>query len=834
MHRFLQLFSTPVTRWPGRVLVVVLLAVAIPAAFLPSLTLEVDLTEFRSDSSESGQAMAIVEDSFIDSGAFVQVVLDAGPDGNILSSDGIEALFALDQQIVETVGEDARLDSNGQPQIRSVPSFASQMVQAQGMDTGTLSDVQISQLVSQTVSERTDVAELMSHDLNVDEGSARAAVSIVVLDSELGASEREAVSSRLETSLDAVAVEQLAGFEVMVVSESLFENSIQAATQDEAPILFGTALLVIIVILGFMYRAVLDVVIGLLGLVLTIVGTFGIAALLGPSYLGVTGPLSQLAILVPVLIIGLGVDFAVHLTTRYKEQRESGDGPRRAANRAIHTVGAALVLASAATVVGFGANAFAPLQITADFAIQIAIGILVAFLVMGFAVPSARVLIDRRASLAVPSEREQQQKADRMMDQPARFAARLPLAGALFAAILASGSLVAATDLEISFDRDDFVPSGSHAELLRDRQDELFGGQLDDVTYVVVEGDLTDPALVNAMFEAEQALADVPYVATVAGEPQVRSLNAMFQTVLSTEGQPADNAPALSPEMIGWNGEGFAPEANLEPVYAMMREQIGESEFEMFVNSDHSQSLVQIQTTAGDSAAGELRAALSEAYTPISDAGGETHITSASMIMSEMSDELAGFQLQSLGMTLVIVVVILAGYYGFANRAIALGIIAMIPAVVSASLLLGTMWVLGISVNAVTATMTAIAVGIGVPYGVHVVNRFAEEISRGLSPDDSARKTLKNTGRAIVGSGLTTFGAFVVLSFANLGPVQQLGMLGAFGIAFALLAAIFVMPGVLILWARRQGSTYSDLEGAQSTPSNAGTPVRSGSSSYGR
>jgi uncharacterized protein len=803
MHSFLRLFSAPITRWPGRVLAIVLLAVAIPAAFLPSLSLEVDLTEFRSDSSESGKAMAIVEDSFIDTGTFVQIILDAGPDGNVLSSEGIEALFALDQQIIQSVGEDARTDSNGQPQIRSIPSLAGELLRGQGLEPSLLDEAELSRVVSQALSERTEVAELTSNDLNVEQGSARAAVSVVVLAPDLSANEREAVSNRLQASLDVMASEQLSGFEVMVVSESLFENSIQTATQEEAPLLFGIALLVIVGILGFMYRTALDVVIGLFGLVLTIVGTFGIAALLGPSYLGVTGPMSQLAVLVPVLIIGLGVDFAVHLTTRYKEQRDSGDGPRRAAERSIHTVGAALVLASAATIVGFGANAVAPLQITADFAIQIAVGILVAFLVMGFAVPSARVLIDRRAALGATSK-HQQQNAGRIMEQPASFAAKLPLAGALLATILASGSLVAATDLEISFDRDDFVPAGSHAELLRDRQDELFGGQLDDVTYVVVEGELRDPAVINAMIKAEQSLGDVPYVATAAGEPQVRSLSAMLQMVLNGGAQPAENAPAPSPEMIGWNGEHFVPDANLEPVYEMLQDRIGSSEFGLFMNSDYSRSLVQIQTTAGDSGAGELQNNLHEAYAPVSDAGGDVHITSASMIMSEMSDELAGFQLQSLAMTLIIVLLILVGYYGFANRTLALGVIAMIPAVVSASLLLGTMWVLGVSVNAVTATMTAIAVGIGVPYGVHVVNRFAEEFSSGHAPNEAARKTLQNTGRAIVGSGLTTFGAFVVLAFANLGPVQQLGMLGAFGIAFALLSAIFVMPGVLILWARRR------------------------------
>lgn len=804
MQWFLRLFSVPVTRWPAQTLVLVLIAVAIPASFLPSLALEVDLTEFRSDSSDSGQAMSVVEDSFIDTGTFVQVVLDAGEGGNVLSGAGVQALYALDQEIIDTVGDDARLDSSGKPWIRSIPSATRELANARNVDVSQLPDTQLQDLTLSALRERADIAELTSTDLDLEQPGARAAVSIVMLDSDLHASEREAVSTRLQTALDTASAERLAGFEAMVISESLFENSIQTATQDEAPLLFGTALFVIIGILGFMFRSVRDTVIALIGLVLTIVGTFGIAALLGPAYLGITGPMSQLAVLVPVLIIGLGVDFAVHLTTRYREQLAAGDASRSAASRSIHTVGAALVLASAATVIGFGANALAPLQITADFAIQVAVGILVAFLVMGFLVPSAGVLLDRRMERAPVDGHRHDLRPDRIMGQPANFALKLPLAGAILAIVFGAGSLVAATDLDVSFDRDDFVPAGSHAEHLRDQQEHLFGGQLDDVTYIVVEGDLTNPDLVNAMIEAETGLADVDGIATISGEPQIRSVTSMMDMVLASSNGQDEESMAPSPEVIGWEGSGFAADANLEMFYGGLQEQLGASEFEMFVSSELTRTLVQIQSTAGDAGAGTLRTSLLEAYEPVESAGGTVHITSDSMIMSEMSDELAGFQLQSLGMTLIIVLLILVGYYGAAQRMLTLGFIAMIPAVVSASFLLGTMWMLGIAINAVTATMTAIAVGIGVPYGVHIVNRFSEEFL--LRPDagNAVRRTLEQTGWAIAGSGLTTLGAFIVLAFANVGPIQQLGLLGAFGIAFALLSALFIMPGVLVFWARGQ------------------------------
>ncbi|WP_276319873.1 MMPL family transporter [Egibacter rhizosphaerae] len=113
------------------------------------------------------------------------------------------------------------------------------------------------------------------------------------------------------------------------------------------------------------------------------------------------------------------------------------------------------------------------------------------------------------------------------------------------------------------------------------------------------------------------------------------------------------------------------------------------------------------------------------------------------------------------------------------------------------------MWLLGVSFNVLTATLTAIAVGIGVPYGVHVVNQFVEDL-RDAHVDIAIERTLRATGAALTGSAVTTLGAFVVLSFSDLPPMQSLGRLGSVGIGFALLAAILVQPGALVLWARRR------------------------------
>ena len=805
MNAFLRLISRPVTTVPGVVLIVLILVTALLGSRLPSLEMEVDLTEFRSDSSQSGRTMDLVEREFVDSAAALQVIIDAGPDNDILSIDGLEAITRVDQLIVDTLGDDLRTDQDGQPLIRSIAAVMDQRLAEADLSLERLTDTDINVLAGRTLTENPDLARQTSLDRDLEHGSARAVFSVAMLDADLSATERTDAAERLNNALsgDTVAETGPSSPEISVVSQTLFEQSVMDSTREEAPLLFGLALLVVLGIMGFMYRAVIDTLIGFAGLALTIIWTFGFAALMGPAYLGWTGPLSQLAILVPVLMVGLGVDYAVHLTTRYREQRTLGDSPVRAARNAIHTVGAALVLASAATVIGFAANATAPLQITADFALFVAVGIISAFLVMGFLVPSARVLLDRRELHGEEAALETVPGSLWLTGGPARLAKRFPAFGFLAALVFMSTSLVAATDLDIEFNRDDFIPSGSQAAVLQETQDALFGGQLDEVTYVVITGDFTDPALLNAIMAAEENLAGIEGVATLDGVAQTRSITTLIDTMMRSAADTDSPAHAVATS-VGWDGSAFDADADLRPLYGQVRQSADPAQLGQLINDDYTMGLMQIQTTGGDAGASRILDSVEQAFAPVAAEGAEISITSEPMIMGEMSDELAGFQLQSLGVTLALVLLILGTYYRIVHRHLLLGVIAMIPALVSASLLLGTMWLLDISVNAVTATMAAIAVGIGVPYGVHVVNRFAEEMAAGHSADDASQRTLHQTGRAIVGSGFTTLGAFVVLAFANLGPIQQLGLLGAFGIVFALMSAMLVMPGALTIWGRRQ------------------------------
>jgi predicted RND superfamily exporter protein len=104
----------------------------------------------------------------------------------------------------------------------------------------------------------------------------------------------------------------------------------------------------------------------------------------------------MLGSMVPILLIGLGVDYGIHLTMRYREELVRSDSISRAGSIAVVSAGAALLLAALTDMVGFLSNLSSPIGPVQEFGIIVAIGILSSYIIFVTFVPACRVLVDRR------------------------------------------------------------------------------------------------------------------------------------------------------------------------------------------------------------------------------------------------------------------------------------------------------------------------------------------------------------------------------------------------------------------------------------------------------
>lgn len=98
-------------------------------------------------------------------------------------------------------------------------------------------------------------------------------------------------------------------------------------------------------------------------------------------------------------------------------------------------------------------------------------------------------------------------------------------------------------------------------------------------------------------------------------------------------------------------------------------------------------------------------------------------------------------------------------------------------------------------------TMTVIIVGpillaLGVSYGLHITNRYAEE---GGTKKEKIRGALSSTGKAVFLSAVTTVIGFVSLVFTPMAPIQTVGIALSGGIVVVYILTMFMVPNLTLL-----------------------------------
>ena len=98
-------------------------------------------------------------------------------------------------------------------------------------------------------------------------------------------------------------------------------------------------------------------------------------------------------------------------------------------------------------------------------------------------------------------------------------------------------------------------------------------------------------------------------------------------------------------------------------------------------------------------------------------------------------------------------------------------------------------------------TMTVIIVGpillaLGVSYGLHITNRYAEE---GGTKKEKIRGALSSTGKAVFLSAVTTVIGFVSLVFTLMAPIQTVGIALSGGIVVVYILTMFMVPNLTLL-----------------------------------
>ena len=90
-------------------------------------------------------------------------------------------------------------------------------------------------------------------------------------------------------------------------------------------------------------------------------------------------------------------------------------------------------------------------------------------------------------------------------------------------------------------------------------------------------------------------------------------------------------------------------------------------------------------------------------------------------------------------------------------------------------------------------------IGVGIDYSVHITERYRQELSKGVDRRTALELTARHSGRALTGSAASTMFGFAIIFFAPMPMFSSFGLLTALMILMAFVAALLVLPSLLIM-----------------------------------
>ena len=616
------------------------------------------------------------------------------------------------------------------------------------------------------------------------------------------------------------------------------------AVGDSFIIITPVALAFVLFVLGVAYRDPLDIILGFVGIALVLVWLFGLLAWLEI-------PTSQLFIAIPFLLIGLSIDYALHVVMRYREAREgtlgldsmgaefTDPGVRKGMALGLGSVILALSAATFSTGVGFLSNVVSPLPAIQDFAILCAGGIVATFFVFGLFLPAVKIELDESIETRFNRTRRRpafgvgEGLANRGLSRVASIASSAPVIIIFVALLLATGGAFGATTIDTEFNEADFIPreapswtqylpgplepgtytiradftylsenfalggdSGEAGVLIRESN----GDDLADDGSLTDGSNLTDGQVLVAIDEATQSVPENSINRLADDEAAIEGPHTVIREI-AAENETVQAAV----DDRDTTGDGL-PNEDVAAVFDLLFGADADAAAEIASRDDAGEltSLRLVVSVRADASAQSVAGDVRAVATDVED--GAPVITAVAtggpVTTAVLQDALLETLVQALTVTIVVILAFLSILFWRRYRSLSLGPVVLAPVVVSLCWLLGAMALLDIPFNSETAVITSLAIGLGVDYSIHAGERFIAERERRPSLSAALESTITGTGGALLASAGTTAAGFGVLGLSLAPPIQRFGIVTGAAIILAFIACLTVLPCLLVVRER--------------------------------
>jgi hydrophobe/amphiphile efflux-3 (HAE3) family protein len=560
--------------------------------------------------------------------------------------------------------------------------------------------------------------------------------------------------------------------------------------------------------------------------------TFGLLAVLGAT-------LTMASIAVLPILIGLAVDYGIQFQARAQEARETAEregagaiSAERAVAQAAGRAAPTLATAALATATGFLVLLLSPVPMVQGFGLLLVVGIAIALVCALTAGSAALVLFERDGGFVGASLRGAAEivggclhdarqifggwlrGAEEIVGSWLRGAAKLVGAGSrdarrvaaehgrpggprpgrmiaalmrrpgrvlALAAVLAVAGWIADTQTAVQSDVTKLVPT-SMPSLRNLRTLERVTGVSGEIDVTVRGSDVATPETVDWMIGYENAL--------LSHYGYVEERGCAHSTL----------CPALSLPDLFSTGSQAGQSANLTQTSITQLLAAVPSYFsQAVITPDHREATLAfgirlMPLSAQQRVIDYMRSRLNP------PAGTTAQLAGLPVLAAQANAALSsvGRRLLTLIAGLLAVGLVLLAVFRRLGRAA----VPMIPIALATGWSALILFVIGIPLNPMSATLGTLVIAISTEFSVLLSERYRQEREAGYELGDALARTYRSTGAAVLASGITAIAGFGVLIFSNITMLRDFGFVTLVDLSVSLGGVLLVLPAVLAVSER--------------------------------
>lgn len=152
---------------------------------------------------------------------------------------------------------------------------------------------------------------------------------------------------------------------------------------------------------------------------------------------------------------------------------------------------------------------------------------------------------------------------------------------------------------------------------------------------------------------------------------------------------------------------------------------------------------------------------------------------------------------EGMASSFVVALAVITFFFILLFRSLKYGILSIIPSVVPIVLAAGVASTTGVFLDQSAVVVFAMTMGLAVDDAIHVMSRYLMGKNTGLSTNESIKRAMNESGRAVLFTSMVLIFGFSVLIFGSFTTVINVGLFGSIIMSLALIGDLIFLPAIL-------------------------------------